>query len=116
MKRPNSRIVHLAITRLVTQGETPLSPFSTNPDGSIRLCAAAAVASAAMENHQGLSGRLAFERLLQKSADSSLIDRTFVSLGLDPKVCRTLKRFNDSIPEKDRREKVIDFLNSEMFS
>jgi hypothetical protein len=103
-------VIAQAIRRLRNQGMTPRSPCDVDVAGQVRLCTAAAVAAAGLEQRFGAEASQEFERqLLRAQAFDPLYD-AFARLAFPRSLCETLKIYNDSVAPERRREAVIEFL------
>lgn len=104
------RTIEKAIKRLTSQGMTPLSPCEVDSDGRVRMCTAAAVAAAGLEERFGGEASRQFEQRLMQQAGVSALYEAFARLDLPRSLCDSMKIYNDSVPHLQRREAVVNFL------
>jgi hypothetical protein len=79
-------------------------------DGSVRLCAAAAIALAGLGHFYGPEAAREFEQELTCSRNSVTLDQAFAKLALPQQLCDAVKIYNDSVIGDTRREAVIEYL------
>jgi hypothetical protein len=103
-------IIKQAIERLRAQGPTPPSPCAVDSDGSVRLCAAAAVAAAGLNHWYGPDAAREFEQQLARSETSTALDEAFARLALPQTLCDAVRMYNDSVVGSQRREAIIEYL------
>jgi hypothetical protein len=81
MKAIAAGVFRSAAQIIENQGNTPVSPCEVDPDGSVRLCAAAALAVAGVRLYEGQkSVGLLLEKLVAQP-DRNLIRATFARFG-----------------------------------
>lgn len=90
-----------------SQPEAPKSPGSVDADGRVSLCAAAAVAAAGVEIHDGTFERRRFEHAVVDSDSTEVLVKTFERLGWSADVCARTVGFNDACPTVLRRQAVL---------
>ena len=103
-------IMQLAIDRINGQGPTPVSPCSVTRQGTIRLCAAAAVASAGLRSTLGCQASDQFEAELAARKDREVVRQAYRRLGWDLQDCDAKMIYNDAQTGNQRRANVIRFL------
>ena len=107
-----TEILLLAQSKILQQGRTPLSPCQLDDGGSIRLCAAAAVASAGLEREDGAVVAKAFAKDLARTSDMNLVRDIFDRFGWGRSTADQMLQFNDALEEDLRTEKVARMLGA----
>jgi len=107
-----SNVLRHAQRIVMAQDSTPVSPCAADNKGNVVLCAAAAVAAAALEIRSGSQERHLFEKELATSGDSGRVRDVFTSFGWSTELCNILMRQNDSFSDRRRTELVSGLLES----
>ena len=101
-----------AIDLIQDQGPTPLSPGLRTSDGTVRLCAGAALAAAGLEARQKTGELSDLRETISASSDSECIRIIFSDLGWSRELCDSVILTNDTLEESERDSGVVKFLQS----
>ena len=96
-----------------SQGFTPKSPCSVDEQGSLHLCAAAALAAAGLELHKGVAARSQFEEKIGQLRQSKIVHDAFDELGWDRVVCDRVFQKNDLFSDASRTTAVLGMFSSD---
>ena len=112
MKAIAAGVFRSAAQIIENQGNTPVSPCEVDPDGSVRLCAAAALAVAGVRLYAGQkSVGLLLEKLVAQP-DRNLIRATFARFRWSTEDCDMKMQLNDSLSPAIRRTRIVSLFNN----
>jgi hypothetical protein len=94
------------------QGATPSSPGLMLADGTVVLCAAAALAAAGLEMSEQHERRQRFIEEILANRSSDGIRKVFTELGWPVQVCDRAVAKNDQLPPEERQAGVISYFRS----
>jgi len=79
------------------QGGLALSPAEVRQDGTVKLCAAACVAFAAIQVTQGIASAKKFRAELASTANANVLEQTFEHFGFGKSLCSLIRIENDRL-------------------
>jgi len=106
------KVMRRAIAIIREQQQTPTSPARVLPCGKVALCAAGALAFAAIEEVKSKKEARKFARQLCSASGAKVLDAAFIAFGWGLSFCREVKIINDDAPPSEREQVVTSFFES----